>query len=144
MTCSPSLHCASKRPPLLSHIFHWKIKRYSMLPIASPLLFFFFFCHTAILRCCWWIWRGEMDLILVPETSGDSGLATWQSPGLTMSLLICQKLQFDDSGRNIAEWNPRTQDVLKIISHLMKKYNSCGMLKQLVASLRGMLRGPVY
>lgn len=61
-----------------------------------------------------------------------------------MALLICQKLQFDDSGRNIVEWNPRKQDILKIISHLMKKYNSCGMLKQLVASLRGMLRGPVY
>lgn len=38
----------------------------------------------------------------------------------------------------------KNADVLKIISHLMKKYNSCGMLKQLVTSLWGMLHGPVH
>lgn len=145
MTCSPSLYCASKRPPLLSHIFHWKFKRYSMLPIASHSCFFGGFFGPCL--------RSMLLLIYLKRRNGSYlgagdkwrfGLATWQSPGLTMALLIYQKFQFDDRGRNIGKWNPRTQDIVKIISHLMKKYNSCGMLKQLVASLRGMLCGPIY
>lgn len=52
LTSHPSVHCAGQTPPSLSHIFHWKTKWYSMLPIASPFISVCFFhpCLFSVLQ----------------------------------------------------------------------------------------------
>lgn len=147
MTWSPSPLPASKHPPLLSHIFHWKFKWYSMLPIASPSCFFiFFFCHASVLCCSWRFWKAEMDL---RGYLGAGDKWRFGARDLTESRPLHGPFNLPES----RVWRQQAQqygmksknaDVLKIISHLMKKYNSCGMLKQLVSSLWGMLHGPVH
>ena len=116
LTSHLSLHWAGQTPPPLSHIFHWKTKWYSMLPIASPFVSFLHPCVLSVLL---------KDLKGVVELRGYLGTRDWQveilawlSHDLTDSRLhlghlVRQRLDFTGSGRNHTEWNPRTQTFWK-------------------------------
>ena len=97
-------------PPSLSYIFHWKTKWYSMLPIASPLIFFF---------CCWKIWKEPWNCTVISAQETDKWRFLFGSPHdltdsrLHLGHLVRQKLNFTLGGWNHTEWNPRTQTFWK-------------------------------
>lgn len=89
LTSHPWLLWAGQAPPSLSHIFHWKAKWYSMLPIASLLSLHFF--HPCVLCAADRFERSRGTARLSRRrrrTSGDSRLArpaTWQTPDFTLA-----------------------------------------------------------
>lgn len=122
---SLTVHWDSYTPPSLSHTFHWKAKWYSMLPIASPST------HASSL-CCWQI-RKELHGYL-GAGDGQVEILAWRGPRLDRLQTSPWPFSPPETQLHRQRAKPhgmksKNADVLKIISHLMRKYDSRGMLK---------------
>lgn len=123
-------------PASLSHVFHWETKWYSMLPIAPLSLSFFFSPRASSLSvCCWQIRKALRNCTVISARETDKrrfslgAACDLTDSRLHLGHLVGQKLNLHHQRAKPHGIEFNNADVLKIISHLMRKYDSRGMLK---------------